>query len=179
MKRAEKSVTPLPSALTVANPAAYKPAIAPPRASKATSPAAGAAPRKPARQTKGKGLGPPSQRSTEMPASPCHIPESATTLDAPIQKPTRTVEVCFSLFEPTAKEVSLCGAFNDWSGDATPMCRGNDGHWQATLALLPGRYEYKFLVDGQWMPDLHAAENVMNDYGTLNSVMEIRARAVS
>jgi 1,4-alpha-glucan branching enzyme len=88
------------------------------------------------------------------------------------------VEVCFSLFEPTAGKVALCGVFNSWSEDSSLMSRGNDGHWKATLALPPGRYEYKFLVDGQWMPDLHAAENVMNGYGTLNSVVEVRAPEV-
>jgi hypothetical protein len=59
------------------------------------------------------------------------------------------------------------------------MRRGYDGHWQATLALLPGRYEYKFLTDGQWIPDLHAAENVINEFGTLNSVINERQGTVT
>ena len=50
-----------------------------------------------------------------------------------------------------------------------------DGHWETTIALAPGRYEYKFVVDGQWLPDPLAHENVWNQHGTLNSVVEVRA----
>jgi hypothetical protein len=55
------------------------------------------------------------------------------------------------------------------------MKRFDDGHWETTLELVPGRYEYKFVRDGEWMPDLLARENVLNGYGTLNSVIELRA----
>ena len=74
-----------------------------------------------------------------------------------------------------AKRVSLSGDFNGWSPDATPMKQYDDGHWETTIELAPGRYEYKFVRDGEWMPDLLARENVLNGYGTLNSVIEVRA----
>jgi len=74
-----------------------------------------------------------------------------------------------------AKHVSLSGDFNGWSPDATPMKRYDDGHWETTVELAPGRYEYKFVRDGEWMPDLLARENVLNRHGTLNSVIEVRA----
>jgi hypothetical protein len=74
-----------------------------------------------------------------------------------------------------AKRVSLSGDFNGWSADATPMKRHDDGHWETTIELAPGRYEYKFVRDGEWMPDLLAHENVWNQHGTLNSVIEVRA----
>ncbi len=48
-------------------------------------------------------------------------------------------------------------------------------HRATILALLPGRYEYKFVVDGHWIPDPNALENVLNPHGTLNSVMEVLA----
>jgi hypothetical protein len=41
--------------------------------------------------------------------------------------------------------------------------------------LPPGRHEYKFVVDGQWLPDPNAQANAFNAYGTLNSVVEVRA----
>ena len=50
------------------------------------------------------------------------------------------------------------------------------GGWEMRLQLEPGRYEYKFIVDGQWMEDPTAAENVTNWYGTLNSVRYIRRK---
>ena len=85
------------------------------------------------------------------------------------------IKVTFALLEPEAKQVSLCGDFNGWASHAMPMSRHAGGHWEATLELAPGRYEYKFLVDGQWMPDTLAHENVWNPHGTLNSVIEVRA----
>jgi hypothetical protein len=83
--------------------------------------------------------------------------------------------VTFLLLEPEAKRVSLSGEFNDWSPEAMPMKRHADGHWETTIALAPGRYQYKFIVDGQWIPDPLARENVWNQQGTLNSVVEVRA----
>lgn len=50
-----------------------------------------------------------------------------------------------------------------------------NGHWARSLALPPGRYEYKFVVAGQWLPDPNAHEYAFNGYGTLNSVIEVRA----
>ena len=86
-----------------------------------------------------------------------------------------TVNVKFNLPDLGAKRVLLSGDFNDWSLRATPMNRQADGHWETTLALAPGRYQYKFVVDGQWIPDPNAHEQVNNQHGTLNSVVEVRA----
>lgn len=54
------------------------------------------------------------------------------------------------------------------------MKRHNDGHWEATLALAPGRYQYKFVADGEWIADPAAQKSVRNEYGSLNSVIEVR-----
>jgi 1,4-alpha-glucan branching enzyme len=54
------------------------------------------------------------------------------------------------------------------------MKRRGDGQWETTLALEPGRYQYKFVVDGKWTHDPNARENVTNEHGSLNSVIEIR-----
>jgi len=83
------------------------------------------------------------------------------------------VKVTFALLEPAAKHVSVRGDFNGWSPDATPMKRHDDGHWETSVSLAPGRYEYKFFVDGQWVPDPLARENVWNHHGTLNSIVVV------
>lgn len=85
------------------------------------------------------------------------------------------MKVTFVLPICDANRVSLSGEFNDWSPDTTPMKRYDDGHWETTIELAPGRYEYKFVRDGEWIPDLLARENVWNRHGTLNSVIEVRA----
>jgi 1,4-alpha-glucan branching enzyme len=83
------------------------------------------------------------------------------------------VTFVFPICECCPQCVSLTGDFNGWSPNATSMKRCDDGHWETTLELAPGRYEYKFVRDGEWMPDLLARENVLNGYGTLNSVIEV------
>jgi hypothetical protein len=49
------------------------------------------------------------------------------------------------------------------------------GQWETTVPLAPGRYQYKFLADGEWLLDPAAQQNVPNEYGSLNSVVEVRA----
>jgi hypothetical protein len=109
---------------------------------------------------------------------PIRLPEQAVVLaKAPVFSEVAKVKVTFvfPICECCPRCVSLSGDFNGWSPNATPMKRYDDGHWETTLELAPGRYEYKFVRDGEWMPDLLTRENVLNGYGTLNSVIEVRA----
>jgi 1,4-alpha-glucan branching enzyme len=54
----------------------------------------------------------------------------------------------------TPKSVNLAGDFNKWSTDAQPMTRGDDGTFSAKVKLLPGTYQYKFVIDGtKWLND--------------------------
>jgi 1,4-alpha-glucan branching enzyme len=47
------------------------------------------------------------------------------------------------------------------------------GHWSITVPLAPGRYEYKFLVDGRtWWND-PAAPTVPNVWGSENSYVDV------
>lgn len=76
----------------------------------------------------------------------------------------------FTLPAPDAANVALAGDFTSWELNPKPMKKGKDGQWAATLNLAPGRYEYKFIVDGQWLEDPASAERVDNPYGGLNCV---------
>jgi hypothetical protein len=86
-----------------------------------------------------------------------------------------TPKVTFRFLGPDARHVSLSGTFNSWATDGVPLGRQTDGLWATSLDLAPGRYEYKFVVDGQWLPDPSAQESVHNTHGTLNSVIEVQA----
>ena len=83
--------------------------------------------------------------------------------------------VCFDLTHPTAQSVSIAGSFNDWHPTATPMVALGDGRWRKELTLPPGRYEYRLVVDGQWVDDPAAKETVPNPFGGQNAVLEVRA----
>lgn len=66
-----------------------------------------------------------------------------------IQK-IRKLEREFTCQAPDAKSVYLAGTFNDWSESGTPLKKNRNGNWSTILSLPPGRYEYKFLIDGRW-----------------------------
>ena len=87
--------------------------------------------------------------------------------------------VCFGLTHPTAQEVCIAGSFNDWHPRVTPMIRLEDGKWAKELALPPGRYEYRFVVDGVWVDDPAATELIPNPFGTANAVLVVSARQAS
>lgn len=74
-----------------------------------------------------------------------------------------------------AQAIFIAGTFNEWSATATPLLATGGGHWMKELMLPPGRYEYLFVVDGEWRPDPGAAEQVLNPYGTYNSVLAVVA----
>lgn len=62
--------------------------------------------------------------------------------------------VLFSLIAPEANDVRLLGDFNNWDTETGIRLRRNgNGVWHTTVDLAPGRYLYKFLIDGVWRPD--------------------------
>lgn len=71
-----------------------------------------------------------------------------------------------------AKKVGIAGSFNDWNPDNFLMVK-KDGRWFFAIHLKPGKYTYKFNVDGKWIldPGNDLWEN--NEYGTGNSVLWI------
>ncbi len=106
-------------------------------------------------------------------------PNPATTPARPVapapRAPERPTEkpVDFSLKEPAAKSASLAGSFNDWDPKRTPLRKEKKGEWKTTLWLPPGRYEYRFVVDGRWLSDPGAKESVANSFGSTNSVIVV------
>ena len=61
--------------------------------------------------------------------------------------------VTFSYVNPDATAVYLVGEMNDWQPQATPMHKGLAGSWSVTLALAPGQWVYKLVVDGVYLTD--------------------------
>lgn len=70
-------------------------------------------------------------------------------------------------------ELSLAGDFNGWEPDrGVRLLQSVDG-WEKRLTVPPGRYEYKFLMEGIWTPDPWNPRHVFNPHGTENSVIEV------
>lgn len=83
--------------------------------------------------------------------------------------------VQFTFRADPGKQVFLSGDFLNWDPAGKALTdKKNEGVYSATMKLAPGRYEYKFVVDGVWCVDPECADFVQNDQGTLNSVIEVK-----
>jgi chromosome partitioning protein len=83
-------------------------------------------------------------------------------------------EVLFSARFEGAKKVLIAGDFNNWSPMSTPMNNGSiPGVWITKLPLYPGRYRYRFVVDGKWMTDPNNSYVEANQFGELNNIVEV------
>ena len=79
----------------------------------------------------------------------------------------------FSYADPAAKSVFLAGEFNDWSATANPLQKDRSGVWTVTVPLKPGKYQYKFVVDGTWKQDAANPDRTDDTYGGKNSVKSV------
>ena len=95
-------------------------------------------------------------------------PKGERAVQRPVEKPVE-----FTLNQPQARAVAVAGSFNDWDGPRTPLSLHHAGTWKATVWLPAGRYEYRFVVDGQWISDPGARESVQNTFGSTNSVLVV------
>lgn len=86
---------------------------------------------------------------------------------------SRSTCVCVEFIHSQANEACIAGSFNEWHPSVTPMIRVDGGKWEKELALPPGRYEYRLVVDGQWADDPAARETVPNPFGGFNAVLVI------
>ena len=82
-------------------------------------------------------------------------------------------EVEFTFRAPEARKVCIAGKFNAWNTSSMPMKKGKDGTWRIKLKLPPGKHEYKYFVDGDWVSDRLCPELVPNPFGTDNSVISV------
>ncbi|MBN2830851.1 MAG: glycogen-binding domain-containing protein [Candidatus Omnitrophica bacterium] len=80
----------------------------------------------------------------------------------------------FKLYAPSAKKVVLSGSFNKWDTKKLPGKKDSKGNWVVKTSLKPGKYEYKFFVDGSWQNDSNSTVSVPNAFGTHNSVIEVK-----
>ena len=71
-----------------------------------------------------------------------------------------TLVACFNKFHPIKEDA---------------LTRSEDGtSWSLTRALPPGRYEYKFLIDGErWVTDASAVESDADGVGGEHSVLTL------
>ncbi len=98
----------------------------------------------------------PSAESSQRPAAPTLTPEG----------------VVFALEAPHASHVQLVGDFNGWTLDRSEMTPSGTV-WTSVLKLEPGRYRYRYVIDGDWRSDPLNQEIEPSPYGGNNSVLVV------
>lgn len=71
---------------------------------------------------------------------------------------------------PDARIVAVAGSFNNWNQSQLLFARVG-GEWICRINLPPGKYEYKFIVDGNWLTDPRNSKITHDDRGNENSVL--------
>jgi chromosome partitioning protein len=75
---------------------------------------------------------------------------------------------------PKASCVKIAGTFNNWNtSEESLMERKKDGTWSKCVFLAPGTYQYRFLIDDEWVADQNNSNQVNNPFGGKNSVIKI------
>jgi hypothetical protein len=74
---------------------------------------------------------------------------------------------------PNARVVAVAGSFNDWN-QSQVLCGKEGDEWICRIDLTPGRYTYKFIIDGDWMLDPANSETETDERGHTNSVLVVK-----
>ncbi|MBU1078829.1 MAG: glycogen-binding domain-containing protein [Spirochaetes bacterium] len=84
-------------------------------------------------------------------------------------------KVLFRYHDPAANTASVAGSFNDWNVNANKMSKDDNGFWTVELELIPGTYQYKYVVDGNdWKKDPMNPDSKEDGFGGENSILEIK-----
>ena len=81
-------------------------------------------------------------------------------------------EVVFRIEARHAAQVQVMGDFNDWNLEGSEMERV-DGTWKKVVNLPPGRYRYRYIVDGRWQSDPLNAAVEPSPYGGHDSILVV------
>ncbi|MDO9695064.1 MAG: glycogen-binding domain-containing protein [Candidatus Latescibacteria bacterium] len=92
---------------------------------------------------------------------------------APAAVKSVPVGVKFTHQAPGAGQVNLAGSFNGWDAQRHPLTDEGGGVWSIVMALKPGKYEYKFVVDGAWFADAENPDSAPDSYGGTNSAIQV------
>ncbi len=100
--------------------------------------------------------------------------DAPPAVDAAVDAGANTCSHVFSIYgHGGATAVFLTGDFIAWADPNTgaqALALGNDGGWSGTRQFDAGSYQYKFIVDGTYLPDPTNPDQVDDGFGGHNSV---------
>tara|TARA_R110000765_G_scaffold59189_6_gene115357 strand:+ start:19 stop:390 length:372 start_codon:yes stop_codon:yes gene_type:complete len=122
-----------------------------------------------------------------MPHRPVAIQVVDDRVVAPVAAPTQRVRhllgvrpvtggVLFVQPATLGQTVQIAGSFNAWN-PAMSQLRLNEslGIFELHCPLPAGSYEYKVVVDGEWMLDPHNPSSVKNGIGSQNNIVCVQS----
>jgi len=106
------------------------------------------------------------------------LPEAFDTPTAPSPAPgVRQTEMGVLFVAPLSagKRAAVAGDFNGFSPQAHVMHRDERrGVFCTCIPLMPGRRQYRLVIDGRWSQDPHNPLSEQNPFGERNSVVEVK-----
>ncbi len=74
---------------------------------------------------------------------------------------------------PNARVVAVAGSFNEFN-QSQVLCGKEGEGWVCRMDLAPGKYTYKFVIDGDWILDPDNANTEDDERGFTNSVLVVK-----
>lgn len=82
-------------------------------------------------------------------------------------------EISLIFHGPAGIDIRIAGDFNGWAPDQGVTTERHDDVLIKTLRVGPGRYQYRLVVNGEWRADPTNPRFVTNEYGEINSVLDV------
>jgi len=102
-----------------------------------------------------------------------HDPRGPTDGSSTAGSDLEYVRLSYMPTDPSVRQVTIAGSFNDWNPSSTPLLRKN-GVWITILILPPGSYEYMFVEDDKrWVADPLADRTRDDGFGGMNAVLDV------
>lgn len=84
-------------------------------------------------------------------------------------------KVTLRFYNLAGKHVQLAGNFNNWQPDKDVITQIVDGVLEKIILLMPGVYQYRLVIDGEWQEDVSNPEQVSNLSGGRNSILHVES----
>ena len=91
------------------------------------------------------------------------------------KKYLKTKPVCKVTFEidsSSANQIFVAGDFNNWKETDLALKKQKNGSFKLSINLATdNKYEFRYIIDGNWANERDADEYQQNEFGSENSVL--------
>lgn len=82
-------------------------------------------------------------------------------------------EISLVFHSAAGADIQIAGDFNNWEPDRGVTTERHGDLITKSLLVRPGRYQYRLIVNGEWRADPTNPHHVTNEFGEINSVLEV------